>query len=220
MKLFKKIITAVLSVCCLVGATACGGGGGDSSSIKMEANFEYNDYLGTGYNKEMCYQNHGLVQAADPSVITVGDTFYMYATNANEEGDCSYIQGWQSKNLSDWTPMGNVFVPKRDSWAVHSLWAPEVIKKGDTYYMYYSGYNISTGKMGIGLATSSSPNGPFKEIEGTYGGKTYSHTKMPIDLGFKAIDASPFIDDDGKIYLYVSKDQVDRVSSVYACELE
>lgn len=177
------------------------------------------DAAGGGYDKELYFLNEGEVQAADPSVITVGDTFYLYATNAHVDGDCSYIQGWKSKNLSDWEALGPVFTPARDAWAVASLWAPEVVRMDDTYYMYYSGYDLNGGGMKVGLATSSSPAGPFREIEGEFGGKTYSRTKCPFDFGFPVIDPSPFVDGD-RIYLFVSKDQVDRTSSVYGCELE
>ena len=74
--------------------------------------------------------------------------------------------------------------------------------------------------MGVGVAVSDSPTGPFHEIEGEFGGKTYSRTVQPIDPGFPIIDANPFIDDDGKVYLYVSRDQVDKQSSVFGMELD
>ena len=171
------------------------------------------------YNTELFYQNQGTIQAADPCVITVGDTFYLYATNASEGLDCSYIRVWSSKNLTDWIEVGKAFVPAVDAWAVGSLWAPEVIAANGKYYMYYSGYNQTTEEMGIGVAVSDSPIGPFHEIEGTFGEKTYSRTEQPIDLGYPIIDPNPFIDDDGSVYLYVSQDQVNNVSSIYGCKL-
>lgn len=210
MKPIKKIAAAAVAAVMLTAAAGCG------------ASFPVNDYLDEkdGYDKTLFYQNTGVVQAADPSVITVGDTFYLYATNAFSDGDCSYICGWSSKNLSDWQSLGAVFVPARDAWAVDSLWAPEVVAKDGKYYMYYSGYCTAKGRLGLGLAVSESPAGPFHEIEGTFGGTEYSRTQMPFDFGFPAIDASPFIDDDGAIYLYFSKDQVNSESSVYGCALE
>ena len=178
-------------------------------------------YLETNeeYNKELFYQNQGTIQAADPCVITIGDTFYMYATNASDELDCSYIRVWSSKNLTDWIEVGKAFVPAEDAWAVGSLWAPEVICANGKYYMYYSGYNHTTSMMGVGVAVSNSPMGPFYEIEGTFGGKTYSRTEQPIDLGYPIIDPNPFIDDDGSVYLYVAQDQVNKKSSIYGCKL-
>lgn len=158
------------------------------------------------YNKELFYQNLGSIQAADPCVITVGDTFYLYATDASEGYDCTSIRVWSSKNLTDWIEVGQAFRPASDAWAVSDLWAAEVIAANGKYYMYYSGRNRETELMGVGVAVSDSPTGPFKN-------------EQPIDLGFPAIDPNPFIDDAGNVYLYVSQDQVNKVSAVYGCKL-
>lgn len=210
MKALKKIVLFVAVASIAITTVGCG------SKVAQ------NDYLDAeaGYDKELFYQNLGTVQAADPQIITVGDTFYMYATNAVDTGNTNYICAWSSKNLTDWKLEGKAFIPARDAWAVSSLWAPEVIEVDGTYYMYYSGHNISTDKMGVGVAVSDSPTGPFHEIEGTFGDKTYSRTEQPIQPGFPIIDANPFIDEDGRIYLYVSRDQVDKESSVFGMELD
>ncbi len=163
------------------------------------------------YNKELFYQNQGTIQAADPCVITVGDTFYLYATDASEGYDCTSIRVWSSKNLTDWVEVGQAFRPASDAWAVKDLWAPEVIAANGKYYMYYSGRDNTTTLMGIGVAVSDTPIGPFHEVEGV--------KEQSLNLGFPAIDPNPFIDDDGSVYLYVSQDQVNNVSSVYGCKL-
>ena len=186
----------------------------------------YENYLDTvRYDKSLFYKNIGQVVGADPSVITVGNEYYLYVTNADGVSDCSYIQGYKSTNLSDWEWLGQVFVPNRDAWAVNSLWAPEVISYNGKYYMYYSGYDVKKSHMGIGVAVSDSPAGPFKELTGTRAdGSTFDHTVAPFDLTSlgleKAIDPSVLVDDDGRIYLFVSQDQVKGKSSVYGMELE
>ncbi len=183
---------------------------------------KYENYLdGERYDKSIFYRNTDKIQGADPSVITVGDEYYLYVTNAYASGDTSYVQGFKSKNLSDWEHLGNVFVPNRNAWAVHSLWAPEVIEYDDQYYMYYSGYDANKKRMGVGLAVASNPAGPFHEYEGTLkDGTVITHQVTPFDLGFKVIDPSVFIDEDGRIYMYVSKDQVEGKSDIYVVELE
>ena len=182
---------------------------------------KYENYVDdVRYDKQLFYKNNDKIVGADPSVITVGDTYYLYVTNALASGDTSYIQGFKSKNLSDWDYLGNVFVPNRHAWAVYNLWAPEVIEYQDKFYMYYSGHDTNKGEMGIGLAISDNPAGPFKEYEGTLAnGTVINHTKTPFNFGFKMIDPSIFIEDD-HIYMYVSKDQVEGKSSIYGVELE
>ena len=205
--------------------------------------WRYNDYIGVendGFDKDIFYRNDGQVIGADPSVITVGDTYYLYVTSADGTGETGSVRGYKSKNLTDWEPLGVVFVPQRDSWGVTNIWAPEVIEKDGTFYMYYSALNtawVDAGsiedeengtipKYGLGVATSSSPEGPFVNIEGEFSGQKYSHTEIPIKIAFengvalKTIDASPFIDDDGRVYLYFSRDQYRKSSSIWGVELE
>ncbi len=217
MKHYNVIALLLVVAVLLSQAAGCGTKRKDGKTSEIA----YNDYLNTeeGYDKELFYRNLGTIQAADPSVILVGDTFYLYATNAEDTGSCNDICAWSSKNLTDWTEEGQVFIPARDAWAVNTLWAPEVIEREGRYYMYYSGYNLETAQMGIGLAVADSPAGPFHEIEGTFGGRTYSRTEMPFDFGFPVIDPSPFIDEDGSVYLYFSRDQVEYESSVFGCRL-
>ena len=186
----------------------------------------YENYLDERFDSSIFYKNYGHIIGADPTVITVGDEYYLYFTNA-DGSECSFIQGYKSKNLMDWEWLGRVFVPKRDAWAVSSLWAPEVIEKDGKFYMYYSGFDTNYQAMGVGLAVSDSPMGPFEEYKGTLeDGTVIDHKKSPFDhvlrqysSDFKAIDPSVFIDDDGKVYLYLSKDQVNRESSIYGMEI-
>ena len=187
----------------------------------------YENYLDDRFDNTLFYKNYGDIIGADPSVITVGDEYYLYITNADGT-DCSFIQAYKSKNLMDWEWLGRVFVPNRDAWAISSLWAPEVVEKDGKYYMYYSGYDITYKHMGIGVAISDSPTGPFKEYSGTLAdGTVIDHKTSPFNYvlkqyrsDFKAIDPSVFIDDDGKVYLYLSQDQVKLESCVYGMELE
>lgn len=187
----------------------------------------YENYLDDTFDSNIFYKNYGDIVGADPSVITVGDEYYLYVTNADGKTDCSFIQAYKSKNLMDWEWLGRVFIPNRDAWAVSSLWAPEVVEKYGKYYMYYSGFDIEYQCMGIGVAISDSPSGPFKEYSGTLeDGTVIDHTVSPFNFvlkeyskDFKCIDPSVFLDDDGKVYLYLSQDQVKRESCVYGMEL-
>ena len=200
--------------------------GESTQSGKTKNGVAYENYLDERFDSSIFYKNYGDIIGADPSVITVGDEYYLYVTNADGT-DCCFIQAYKSKNLMDWEWLGRVFLPNRAAWAVSSLWAPEVIEKDGKYYMYYSGYDINYKCMGIGVAVSESPAGPFKEYQGTLeDGTVVDHKTSPFNYvlkefssDFKAIDPSVFIDDDGKVYLYLSQDQVKRESSVYGMEL-
>jgi len=121
---------------------------------------------------------------ADPHVIKVGDTYYLYATTHTKGYDV-YI----SKDLVNWENKGRAFDDPRGG-----AWAPDVFHNanGDgKFYLYYTD-DIAGRKPGgpskqIGVAVADSPLGPFVD-KGV--------------LATDAIDAHLFRDDDGTFYLY------------------
>lgn len=177
------------------------------------------DYTEEKFNTNIFYKNVGQVIGADPLVLREGNTFYLYTTTSNDNADCSYIQVYQSENLTDWTNKGICYQPELQMWTMDGLWAPEVIKKGDTYYLYYAGWSLKRGTHLLGVATSKSPLGPFIDYEGDSANGPITKDKAPFDFGFPTIDPSPFIDDDGQAYLCFTKDQVSKTSTNYIAKL-
>jgi beta-xylosidase len=125
----------------------------------------------------------------DPFVLQVGDTYYAYATNGNGK----QVQTATSKDLQHWTPGPDALPKVAEKWAYNgATWAPEVMKIGDRYVLYY------TTSQKIGRAVARTPLGPFVD----------DSAKPLVDqftLG-GSIDASPFRDDDGSLYLYWKND--------------
>ena len=124
-----------------------------------------------------------VASGADPFVLYDEGTYYLYATNDGSNGYIAYT----STDLVNWHTAGYV-MRDEDAYLVNpgsyaGLWAPEVFRDGDTYYMVY------TAQEHIGIATAESPLGPFKDKSG-------------VLFEDKAIDGHLFRDDDGKIYLY------------------
>jgi beta-xylosidase len=125
----------------------------------------------------------------DPFVLKVGDTYYAYATN----GDGKQVQTATSDDLVHWTP-GPDALPKVGSWGYDGeTWAPEVLRRDDgTYVLYY------TANRCVGRAVSSEPLGPFVD-----------RSPKPLVCQAKlggSIDASPFRDPDGTLYLVWKND--------------
>ena len=83
------------------------------------------------------------------------------------------IQIRKSKDLIEWKFAGWVFdgIPAKGSQFIknkggdpfNALWAPYVIKFGDEYRLYYSLSSPQPRLSVIGLATATSPLGPWKE---------------------------------------------------------
>jgi beta-xylosidase len=130
----------------------------------------------------------------DPFVLRAGDTFYAYATN----GARGNVQTAVSKNLADWTLAADA-MPELPPWAKKgSTWAPEVMKVGANYVLYFTARSRRHDRQCVGAATASAPQGPFA-----------SSAQEPLvcqpELG-GTIDASPFRDADGTLYLYFKND--------------
>lgn len=114
---------------------------------------------------------------ADPSVIhsqVAGDqNWYLYCTtdphnaqDVNAKGELNFhlMSVAKSADLVNWTYIGDVF-QGRPAWvkADAGLWAPDIEYRGGKYYLYYTASDTVAGGSAIGVATSSSPAGPWTD---------------------------------------------------------
>jgi hypothetical protein len=128
---------------------------------------------------------------ADPSIRVFGDTYYLYPTSDKPFWRTTDFSVWSSKNLVDWKKERMILNVAHDlKWAKIQAWAPDVIERDGTYYMYF----CAEGQ--IGVATARSPLGPFVDALG----KPLVGKGMGVESN--TIDPYPFIDDDGQAYLY------------------
>ncbi|WP_066717025.1 glycoside hydrolase family 43 protein [Clostridium sp. Marseille-P299] len=121
----------------------------------------------------------------DPSICRVENDFYLVHSSF------AYFPGvpiFHSKNLADWTQIGNILnrksqLPLKNSKHSGGIFAPTIRYHENTYYMITT--NVSGG--GNFIVTATNPRGPWSE---------------PYYLGEKAIgiDPSLFFDEDGTCY--------------------
>ncbi|KAB8166341.1 family 43 glycosylhydrolase [Streptomyces sp. 3MP-14] len=128
---------------------------------------------------------------ADPNIITVGDTYYIYpTTDGFPDWSGTTFSAWSSKDLVNWTDEGVILDLGPDvAWADGNAWAPTMVERDGTFYFYYS----AEGR--IGVATGDSPTGPFTDSGAPL------VERNPDGRG-QAIDPAVFVDDDGQAYLY------------------
>lgn len=110
----------------------------------------------------------GDIRAHDPALIRHGayGDWYVFSTGDAAVGGGA-IQIRRSTDLRHWTFAGTVFdsIPAWVSAAVPgvtNLWAPEIVYRAGTYYLYYSGSTFGSNTSVIGLATNKTlnPNDP------------------------------------------------------------
>lgn len=138
----------------------------------------------------------------DPTVIRTADGyFYAYGTNGGFDHKEARIQVMRSKDGIHWTWLGDALA-ERPRWASHSpyFWAPDVIydKKAKKYILYYAAKSDrdSLG-MGIGMAVSADPLGPFVNID----------TPLICGKKFEVLDPMAFEDpESGEKYMYWGSD--------------
>jgi arabinan endo-1,5-alpha-L-arabinosidase len=122
----------------------------------------------TYYPKWTVYNVH------DPSIKKFGDYYYCYSTDVGFGIDVrSGLQIRRSKDLVQWEYVGWVFssLPAQGSAYItgkggtpfNSLWAPYVMKVGSEYRLYYSLSSAIARLSVIGMATATSPEGPWTE---------------------------------------------------------
>lgn len=144
------------------------------------------------------------LRTADPSAHVWPDGRLWLYTSHDEECQADFhMKDWMafsSTDLVHWTNHGAVLSVKDLAWADDYAWAPDAAYKNGKYYLVFpAGTGVkdrqnpknSTKWMGIGIAESDSPAGPFKDMIGA-----------PLWRKPYANDPVLFIDDDGRAYLY------------------
>lgn len=103
-------------------------------------------------------------------------------------------------------------MPELAPWvAPGQTWAPEVLaREAGGYVLYYTAASAAAGRQCLGHAVSDSPEGPFLD-----------RAERPFVCQVReggSIDASPFVDGDGELYLLWKNDgnAVGRDTHIYA----
>jgi hypothetical protein len=162
------------------------------------------------------FQNPVYSSAPDPYILDVDGNHADYY--AFHTGDLFPVL--HSTDLVQWTDAGRA-LPARPAWVVQAgdwhPWAPSVIAApasscpgtttGRCFVMYYTGLSADYGVNCVATATATSPGGPYAD-QGPL--MPASDTGQPQGCADSAgrgnIDPSPFIDADGRAYLYTSTD--------------
>ncbi|WP_084051478.1 arabinan endo-1,5-alpha-L-arabinosidase [Deinococcus hopiensis] len=107
----------------------------------------------------------GDLSAHDPTLFKAGNIYYVFSTGLIQtEDDPGGILMHRSTGgiTGPWEPIGAVAVPQwaNDNYKTPHLWAPQVVKNGDTYHLYYAVSEFGKNHSAIGLAVSTNPGDP------------------------------------------------------------
>jgi hypothetical protein len=136
------------------------------------------------------------VYTADPAARVFNGRMYVITSHDldNQAGyDMVDYTMFSSDDMINWRDHGVVFDIDRDTTWGSRAYAPDMIFRNGTYYLYFP-----DGANSIGVATSSSPTGPFVDPRGT---PLVSRSTPNANVAW-LFDPGVFLDDDGQAYLY------------------
>lgn len=139
------------------------------------------------------------IYTADPSAHVFNGKIYIYPSHDVDAGEAFDDLGSHfamedyhviSMDSIDSEAVDNGVALHVDdvAWAKEQMWAPDANEKDGTYYLFFPA-KAHDGIFRIGVATSSSPIGPFK-------------AQPEAIKGSFSIDPAVFKDDDGSYYMY------------------
>lgn len=129
----------------------------------------------------------------DPSIHKFGSTWYIYATTAEGGEGGAFV--WKTSDRKNWTLVKMPFT----NATITAFWAPSALAANGKYYLYYS-----KTTNGMFVADAPTPEGPWAE-----------RAQLDEANGIN-IDPQPFVDDDGKTYLYWGSAGVAKVAELSA----
>jgi hypothetical protein len=166
-------------------------------------------HIHSGHNPIL---KNGDFYSTDPAPIVVGDTLYIL-TGRDEApvGVNDFIMNeWQilaTKNVAsgDWDFYPHLARPEQVfKWASPGhAYAGQIIQGDDKRFYMYSPVIEANSRnpdaFAIGVAVSDSPLGPWVDVHPT--GPIISQS-IPTRNNIQNIDPTPFVDDDGRVYIY------------------
>lgn len=133
---------------------------------------------------------------ADPEGAVLDGQYWVFPTYSADFDDQTFMDAFSSPDLVTWTKHPRVLDKKDVSWARRAMWAPAVMHANGKYYFFFSANDVHEGEVGgIGVATASRPEGPYKDALG-------KPLINEIVNGAQPIDQFVFRDDDGQYYMY------------------
>ena len=193
----KKIAAILLTASMLIaGLGGCAQGATSQSSGGSTSSVE------TGYNNPV-YEP----VFADPCIIGHEGKYYAYATEdygewkpsddpLENESNKKIVPILESDDLVHWYFKNAAFTSlKKPSWGTYgaNVWAPDVVKIGETFVMYYALSTWGDPDPGIGVATAPSPLGPWTDQ-----GKLFKSSEIGVN---NSIDPAVFRAQDGHYYM-------------------
>ena len=132
----------------------------------------------------------------DPFMVLEGNTYYLF--KAVNDDTPERIDVYSSNDLENWYDPKTVYIFTNDTWKEKDLWAPEVHKYNNKYYLLVS-IKGKNGLRGTEISVSDTVDGIYEPIT----------NKAVTPLDKSCIDGTLFVDND-RPYIIYSRDWPDN----------
>ena len=147
-----------------------------------------------------CFAKEGVLSGMpDPAIIADGDdSFYIFATGKG-------LPIYHSTDLVNWEKVGTVFDTAVPEWskkavpATEGIWAPDIVKLNDMYYVYYSVSSFGSQRSVIGVARNTTLDHTSPDYKWVDQGLVME--SFPRKCDFNAIDPAAFQQEDGRAFM-------------------
>jgi arabinan endo-1,5-alpha-L-arabinosidase len=132
----------------------------------------------------------------DPAIVKDRDTYYVFSTGILRDPENPggiFVRRSTGTLAGPWESMDEIDVPEwtREYNPSH-LWAPDVVRRGDTYFLYYAASSFGQNTSAIGVASTQTPG----DVDSWVDHGPVLTSERDVD-DYNAIDPSVFQDDDG-----------------------
>ncbi|MGC6399025.1 arabinan endo-1,5-alpha-L-arabinosidase [Sphingomonas sp. FW199] len=140
--------------------------------------------------------------AHDPAILYDGGTFYLFTTGNLGDAEGLIAMRTSTDGLA-WQLRGGSFssIPAWAQTAVpgtSGMWAPDIVKHGNEYRLYYSISTFGRNDSAIGMASATSLNGASAAANWTDRGVVFESATTD---NFNAIDPAVFSDASGRMWM-------------------
>jgi len=147
---------------------------------------------------------------ADPDAVVFNKKLWIFPTYSARYKNQVFFDAFSSKDLVTWQKHSRILDTSKIKWAHMAMWAPNIVKKGNQYFLFFSANDIQNAARknwnnknpeavddtlgGIGIAVADKPEGPYRDYLGKPLINQFYNKAQPIDQ-------SVFQDKDGQWYI-------------------
>jgi arabinoxylan arabinofuranohydrolase len=156
-----------------------------------------------------CFADNPIVQTyftADPAPMVFQDTLFLYTGHDSEIAVTSFfMRDWKCFSTTDmvnWRERATILPTRTISWSTGDANAGQCIYRNGNFYWYFpTGCTTDGNLCALGVAVATNPLGPFTDI-GQPLIKGSVMTGCNATHGWRGLDPTVWIDDDGQAYMY------------------